>query len=201
MKKPPDIEGHRKCLYISIDVEADGPVPGLNSMLSLGAVAMTLDKQIIDTFSANLFPLEEAVADEDTMINFWENNPAAWEAVQKDRVRPSEAAVAFSSWLALWGRTYDEIVLVGHPVAFDQMFVCYYLHRFVGHHRYDWIDVKSFCMGYRKTPFKKSGKSYMPARWFSDRLPHTHIAVDDAREQGNIFISALRESLGLKGIT
>ena len=39
--------------YVSIDIEADGPAPGLNSMLSLGAAAFTADGALVDTFSAN----------------------------------------------------------------------------------------------------------------------------------------------------
>ena len=38
--------------YVSIDIEADGPAPGLNSMLSLGAAAFTSDGALAQTFSA-----------------------------------------------------------------------------------------------------------------------------------------------------
>lgn len=200
MKQPIDVDAHRKCLYISVDCESNGPCPGLNSMLSLGAVAMTLDKYIVGRFSANLLPLPDAAEDPETMTNFWAKNPAAWEAVQVGQEDPGKAMVDFSSWLATLRTQYDEIVFVGHPVSFDQMFVCYYLHRFVGPHFYDWLDIKSYCMGARRTPYKKSGKTYMPKRWFSNDKPHNHIAVDDALEQGSIFINALRESLALKAI-
>lgn len=200
MKTHHDVDGHRKCLYISIDCETDGPAPGLFSMLSLGAVAITLDKHIVGTFSANLLPLPEAEQDLDTMTNFWAKNPTAWEAAQVGREEPGQVMVAFSSWLATLRTTYSEIVFVGHPVSFDQMFVCYYLHRFVGPHFYDWLDLKSFCMGYKRTPYKKSGKTYWPARWFAGAGRHTHKAIDDATEQANIFVNALRESLALKAV-
>ena len=65
--------------YVSIDIEADGPVPGLNSMLSLGAAAFTSDGALAQTFSANLEPLPEAYEDERTM-RWWASQPAAWEA-------------------------------------------------------------------------------------------------------------------------
>ena len=47
--------------YVSIDIEADGPVPGLHSMLSLGAAAFTSEGVLGDTFSVNL---ESAPRDE-----------------------------------------------------------------------------------------------------------------------------------------
>ena len=41
-------------IYVSTDVEADGPIPGPNSMLSFGSAAYAADKTLIGTFSANL---------------------------------------------------------------------------------------------------------------------------------------------------
>gem|GEM_PF-6694880 len=35
----------------------------------------------------------------------------------------------------------------------------------------------------------------MPKRWF-DRLPHTHVALDDAMEQGALFCNILAEQEG-----
>lgn len=40
-------------IYISTDIEADGPIPGPHSMLSFASAAYTADKQLIDIFSAN----------------------------------------------------------------------------------------------------------------------------------------------------
>ena len=48
--------------YVSIDIEADGPAPGLNSMLSLGAAAFTSDGALAQTFSVNLEPLRSSLA-------------------------------------------------------------------------------------------------------------------------------------------
>ena len=49
-------------------------------------------------------------------------------------------------------------------------------------------------MGMRKAPFFKSGKAYLPKRWCEDR-PHTHVALDDAMEQGVMFCNMLWENL------
>ena len=39
-------------IYVSVDIEADGPIPGDFSMLSLGAVAFNDDGEEIDSFSS-----------------------------------------------------------------------------------------------------------------------------------------------------
>jgi hypothetical protein len=49
-------------IYISTDVETDGPIPGPHSMLSFASAAYTEDKQLVSTFSANLEALEGAWA-------------------------------------------------------------------------------------------------------------------------------------------
>ena len=41
-------------VYLSTDVETDGPIPGPHSMLSFASAAFLPDKTLVDTFSANL---------------------------------------------------------------------------------------------------------------------------------------------------
>ena len=60
-------------LYVSTDVEADGPIPGPNSMLSFGSAAYTGGKELIGTFSANLETLPGATADPNT-AEWWTQN-------------------------------------------------------------------------------------------------------------------------------
>ena len=48
---------------MSTDVEADGPIPGPNSMLSFGSAAYTADETLLGTFTANLLTLPGATAD------------------------------------------------------------------------------------------------------------------------------------------
>ena len=115
--------------YVSIDIEADGPVPGLHSMLSLGAAAFTSDGRLLDTFSANLEPLPEASEDPRTM-RWWASQGAAWEACHIDPRPPAEAM--------------------------------------------------------------------MPRHW-RPRTPHTHVAVDDAIEQGELFLAIVRELNAQRG--
>ena len=42
-------------------------------------------------------------------------------------------------------------------------------------------------------PFRHTSKRTMPRRWF-DAAPHTHVALDDAIEQGALFCNILAEA-------
>ena len=41
-------------IYVSTDVETDGPIPGPHSMLSFASAAYSARKELLGTFSANL---------------------------------------------------------------------------------------------------------------------------------------------------
>ena len=64
-------------IYVSTDIEADGPIPGPNSMLSFGSAAFRADKTMVGTFSANLTLLPGAVGDPKIM-EWWKSQPQAW---------------------------------------------------------------------------------------------------------------------------
>jgi hypothetical protein len=182
-------------IYISTDVEADGPIPGQNSMLSFGSAAYLADKTLLSTFSANLETLPSASADPETMA-WWETQPEAWEACRKNLQPPEPAMKAYATWLReLPGKP----VFVGYPAAYDFMFVYWYLMRFVGESPFSHsaIDIKTFAMAMLKKDYRLSAKPNMPKRWF-DELPHTHQALDDAIEQGALFCNMLAEHLGAR---
>lgn len=180
-------------IYVSTDVETDGPIPGPHSMLSFGSAAYLADKTLVDTFSANLETLEGATGHPATM-KWWQSQPVAWEACRKDLQEPAVAMEAYLKWLkALPGRP----VFVSYPVAFDFMFVCWYLHRFTGENPFSHsaLDIKTMAMIMLGKEYRQSTKRNMPRHWFDD-LPHTHLALDDAIEQGALFCNMLQELNG-----
>ncbi len=177
-------------IYVSTDVETDGPIPGPHSMLSFGSAAYLADKTLVSTFSANLATLPEATGHPHTMA-WWKTQPAAWEASRRNLRQPEEAIKEYVKWLkALPGVP----VFVGYPAVFDFMFIHWYLIRFAGESPFSFVglDIKTFAWAMLKTDFRKTLKTTMPGRWFDD-LPHTHEALDDAKEQGALFCNMLAE--------
>ncbi len=177
-------------IYVSTDVETDGPVPGPHSMLSIGSAAYLADKTLVGTFSANLETLPGAAGHPRTM-EWWRTQPAAWKACRQDLQTPEAAMRGYLAWLdGLPGKP----VFVAYPAAFDYMFVCWYLNLFTGKNPFGWqsLDIKTYAMAMLKINFLDTVKSNMPRRWF-DELPHTHLALEDAIEQGALFCNMLAE--------
>jgi hypothetical protein len=178
-------------IYLSTDVETDGPIPGPHSMLSIGTAAYTADKALLGTFSANLDTLQGTSAHPKTE-QWWKTQPEAWAACRTNLEEPEAAMQRYVAWIrSLPGKP----VFVAYPAGFDFLFVYWYLMRFVGESPFSHsaLDVKSFAMAVLKTDYRDSTKRNMPRRWF-DKLPHTHVALDDAVEQGALFCNMLKES-------
>ncbi len=182
-------------LFCSFDIEADGPCPGINSMISIGAVIYNQDGAELRAFYANLKPLPGAVQDPDTM-RFWGKNPEAWAQTQTSPQNPDEVLRNLCGMVRAAHHEYNApCALVAYPAGFDFSFLYYYLRRFEFNLRtigFNCLDVRSFVMGATGRPFIETSQGYWPDRWRSS-LPHTHNALDDAREQGESFIKILKE--------
>jgi len=178
--------------YISTDVETDGPIPGPNSMLSFASAAYTPDKRLLGTFSANLYTLPSAKGDPATMA-WWDQHPEAWAATRSDLQDPGVALRAYVAWLK---EQPGRPVFVAYPAGFDFLFVYWYLIRFAGESPFSFsaLDIKTYAMALLKTDYREAVKRNMPRRWFDD-LPHSHIALDDAIEQGALFCNMRKENV------
>lgn len=178
-------------IYVSTDVEADGPIPGPHSMLSFASASYTADKKLISTFTANLEELPYAKAHPDTMA-WWDKNPEAWTACRENCQDPTIAMKDYVEWLK---QLPGKPVFVGYPAAYDFMFVYWYMIRFVGESPFSHsaLDIKTYAMAVLKKNYRESTKRNMPKRWF-DKLPHTHVALDDAIEQGALFCNIISEN-------
>ena len=178
-------------IYVSTDVETDGPIPGPNSMLSFASAAYTSGGELAATFSANLVTLPGAGGDPGTM-SWWDGQPEAWAACRTDLEEPADAMARYRSWVdGLPGKP----VFVGYPAAFDFMFVYWYLIRFTGASPFSHsaLDIKSYAMAVLGTPYRSTAKRTMPRAWFGD-FPHSHVALDDAIEQGALFCAMLADN-------
>ncbi|MBD5635972.1 MAG: exonuclease [Candidatus Eremiobacteraeota bacterium] len=171
-------------------------------MLSFGLAAFTLDKQLVGTFSRNLEVLDGAETDDRTMR--WWTAPEQAEAYQKSRVDTISARGAMvecKTWLEEM-RRFGKPLICGAPSGFDFTFMYYYFQRFVGESPIGFasLDLRSYAAAVMKRQYRHVGKRQYPAEWIDENLPHTHVALDDAIEQGCILINMMRANLDLPRI-
>ncbi len=186
-------------LYISVDVEADGPLPGPYSMSSLGAsVAGRLTDEgefvrldpTVDTFYAELRPISPD----------WVPEALAVSGLDREKLRtagrdPGKAMTEFAAWVRAQGRQHDaRPVFCAYPLGFDWLFTYWYLVRFAdggspfGHSTH--LDIKTAYAVRGRQPIARSVKRRMPKSLMSKRK-HTHNALDDAIEQADLLVNIL----------
>lgn len=180
-------------IVVSIDIETDGPCAGLNSMLSLGAVAYDGQENQVGTWYATLAPLMDCSPDPGT-LNWWDTQPEAKAEVFGSRNRARDMIPDFGYWCeALPGRP----IAVAWPAVFDFGFTNYYCHRFFGRNPlgYDGCDIRSYANGLARARGYhdlSEEQIYQMAGPIDTTGLRPHIALDDAIGQGRLFLALRR---------
>lgn len=186
-----------KEIYVSVDIEADGPIPGDNSMLNFGLAAFELDnREPIATFEANLHPLPGAKRDPDTMA-WWKKQPEAWKYVTTNCREPATVMQEVVRWAR---KLPGKPVLVVYP-TYDFMWMRWYLVHFCGAENakvfgFQALDLKTLMMVMGEIPFKQVSKRWVSKEhpeWFKGTPKHDHTGLADAIGQGVMLINILAE--------
>lgn len=186
-------------LYISLDIETDGPAPGVNSMLALGAVAIKPEEggewSEVGEWYKKFQTIPRSWPHPDTM-RWWESQPEAWKEVMKDREAPDVAIADFIGWLEGEFGKY-KLIAIGWPIAFDFAFVNYYCHAYIGRNPLGFagLDIRSYINGLMHQ-VEYYGLDEAALRQVAGDIDREglrpHVAVDDAIEQGRLFMSVRR---------
>lgn len=193
----------RADLYISADIETDGPIPGPYSMLSLGlAVAGRYDgKRFVRTTSEEqTLYLELKPISEDFQVEAMRVNGLDRDRLVREGCEPTDAMRQAASWIDEMARQ-DRAVVVAYPVAFDWAFMFWYFIRFTGSSPFGYsscLDIRTLYQAKARTVHDLSGKASMPS-WLLPTNAHTHNALDDAIEQAELFANVFEYVLDLRG--
>ncbi|MEU4640231.1 exonuclease [Micromonospora sp. NPDC023814] len=174
-------------LYVAVDVEADGPIPGPYSMISLG---MAVAGRPELTFYTELKPISDEFV------------PAALAVSGLDRdrlLREAPPAVEAMGAAARWVNGLRKIgrpVFLAAPAVWDGMFVHWYFTRFVGHSPFgatgSGVDLRSYWMGLTGCEWVRTRKGTIKHELGLTDVPHTHHAGEDAAELAQVFDAVLR---------
>ena len=166
--------------WIMVDIEADGPVPGLYSMVSFGAVVV--EPSMDRTFYGRVKPITEAWVPEALKVS---GHSREEHLTFPD---PEEEMRRFDVWV--------REVSSGRPIfisdnnGFDWQFINYYMHRFVGDNVFGFSSRNLGDL--YKGMVKSTRKNFKHLR----KTRHTHHPVDDAK--GNVeALLHMREEMGL----
>lgn len=176
----------KKEAFVSVDVEASGPVPGEYSMLSVGACVVGEKSK---TFYAELKPIND-----NFVQRALEVSKLSLAYLKARGAEPRKAMNDFEEWLKAACKD-ERPVFVAFNATFDWSFVNYYFHRFLGRNPFgiSGLDIKAYFMGMRRCNWGDTVKRKIKAAFPVSR-EHTHNALDDAVEQAELFEKMLAES-------
>jgi hypothetical protein len=195
----------RSDLYLSIDIETDGPAPGLNNMLTLGVAAFNIKGECVDQFYERIIQLPDLSPNPQTMIWWREQDPSVYKEAFDDNYRgvitgPAsgprstafDAMLRLAAWLNSLIPDENRLIAIAWPAAYDFAFVNYYCWRFLGQNPlgYAALDIRSYVMGIVRANGYYSLKEEEIEGLFG-RVDKSglrpHIAIDDAIGQGRLF--------------
>lgn len=167
-------------VFISVDVETAGPIPGEFSMLTLGACLVDDPSR---TFSCSFRPINDNFIPEALEVT-----GLSLEKLAKDGLSPREAMQNFAVWIGLQCTQRELPVFVGLNAPFDWSFVNYYFHRFTGANPFGFtaVDIKALYMGATGSSWQDTRSSAM-ARRLNPTLQGDHDALHDALYQAELF--------------
>jgi hypothetical protein len=168
--------------WIMVDVEADGPAPGLYSMASFGAVVVR--DGLKDTFySEVLKPLEGAK---------WINEAIAVSNITRDQMLggadPKQRMADFVAWLN--GVCVGKPMFISDNNGYDWQFMNWYLWKFTGGNPFGHssTNLGSLYKGLDKSMFK----NFKHLR----KTEHTHHPVDDVKGNAEALLH-MKNVMGL----
>lgn len=167
-------------IFVSVDVETSGPIPGEYSLLSIGACP-AFDPD--NGFTCEVKPINDKFDPKALEVT-----GLSMKDLKRRGLKPEEAMKAFSDWLSTLAGPNDTIIFVGFNAPFDWSFVNYYFHRFVGKNPFGFtaLDIKALYMGATGSSWRYTRSSKI-AEHLKPGLSGTHDALRDARYQAEIF--------------
>jgi hypothetical protein len=189
-------------LYICVDVEPDGHVPGTSSIVSLGACAAALrddegEVHALDAeadahaFYAVLRPITERYVEKALRVTGFDRA-----TLEREGRPPQEALPEFAAWIDALAAEHDaQPVLAAYPLGFVWHFTQYYLHEFAGRSPFGQsahYDMKSVYAALTGSAVRDAIKRRMPSALLGPKDSKTHHALNDAKGHVDLLLGLLR---------
>jgi len=167
--------------YISVDIEADGPIPSDYSMISFGAVIV--EEGLKRTFYGQIKPISDKWIPEALAVSGFSRE----ETLAFDE--PVQVMTHFADWIKK--ESNGRPMFISDNNGFDWQFINWYFHHFTGNNPFGFSsgNLGSLYKGVVKDTFK----NFKHLR----RTKHTHNPVDDAKGNAEALL-AIKENYDLK---
>ena len=160
-------------MYVMVDIESDGPIPGDYSMVAFGAIVVSPD--LDKTFYATLKPISDQYDATALAVAGFTREETLWFA------DPKEVMLDFTNWVE--GLGIRRPIFISDNNGYDWMFMCWYFHHFTGRNPFGFSSQNLGSL--YKGMVQDVTKNHKHLR----KTPHTHHPLDDARGNAEALLS------------
>ncbi len=185
--------------YLSLDVEASGPFPGLYSLVSVGCVPVYPGDEPDqpwyvgeERFYREFKPLEEA----QEMAAAMEVHGLSLDYLREHGLEPRAGIQELADYLAGLRRIRPKFMMAAWPASFDQPFIGYYAQRFLGSNPFGYgaLDIGSLAQGLFRCERRQLRGKLARKGLFRPPKPYPHNALEDAIDQAQLLAHLLNLS-------
>ncbi|MGO8061471.1 3'-5' exoribonuclease domain-containing protein [Rhizobium johnstonii] len=168
----------RKEVFISVDIEAAGPIPPDYSMLSLGCCLVDDPEK---SFYVELKPISENFIPEALEVSGFDLSH-----LEETGTLPEDAMRLLEEWIVVHSKN-GKPIFVGFNASFDWAFVNYYFLHFLKRNPFGigGIDIKAMYMGAVGCSWDATRSSQFPVQKQDEEEKHDALA--DALHQAKLF--------------
>lgn len=184
-------------IYAHFDIEADGPSPAINNMISIGISFQTSDGKEIARFLGDIKPLLNHKPDEQTLEEFWfknENNKNEWKRIKENAKDYMVIMKELDDILKFLASKNYKIHWVANPAAYDWQWLKYYfeLYSFNSKEPTFNIGYSAECSSTMRRIYRQINKMSQQdwdqkVKAIVGRDELTHNSLEDARDQAKVY--------------
>ena len=170
--------------YIVVDVEADGDLLGLNSMVCFGAVLVDKEGKLDQTFYGKTAPISDYFDPEALAISGFSRE----EHLKFDN--PLEVMTNFKLWIEEHSK--GKPILLSDNNGFDASWINWYFIKYLGENPFGWSSrrIGDMFAGFMNNSHYK---------WKQHRITkHTHNPVDDAKGNAEALLWLKNKGFNIK---
>ncbi len=182
-------------LYVSVDVEASGHIPGIHNLVSIGATPVRETGgrfEMLEDFYVELKPVFPGFSPEAMAVH-----GIPREHLEKNGLEPAAAMSAFREFvIGVHGGGIPKPVFVGHNAAFDWAYINFYFAHMGVRNPFNIfpMDIKALSMARLAIPWARARKTYLKQALKLEDIDEKlrHRADYDARYQARMFTGIMK---------
>ncbi|MCE7874815.1 3'-5' exonuclease [bacterium CPR1] len=184
--------------YLSLDVEASGPFPGLFSLVSVGAVALVCQGSWKLVEGSELYVELKPLPGAAEIAEATAVHGLTRDYLLEHALDPSLAMERFATYHAGLVKHYGRGLGAAWPASFDLPYVGWYCQRFLGRNPlgHSGFDIASYALGLLRCSRKELSLAMRRAGIPKPRNLNAHNALADAIEQGTLLAGLLNHAQG-----